>query len=636
MLVCPECQFENSDDQESCQECGTSLTHKSCPECNETIPINADYCFSCGAFTGHLWRAIIALQSNIHIKENEAQTQDSLSIPSFSGEYLDSDQRYHLLNADLGELSEQFLALKVVDSKPLHKSSLDITLEEHPEILQYIADNSGKFSESIMGVPSIALSYLRLEEFYPLIPDVQDSWMIEDNQLILVSDRSNYKLLSDLLSQKSLSLVETLYWLDEIIKPWKLLLKVGCSQSLLEPSNLRIDQDESFCLQQLYFDATDKQSTLKDLANTYQVIISNSVYKNHPVILNLIEQLQDGQINSVDQLHTILQEIAVIQEASINLQTPSVSSAGDFSDDYSEDSPTEALFDTLTEAEDAPTVVLPMQLDSLVDASASDIGLQRIHNEDFFGITTEIKKQATTQAKSIKAKGLYIVCDGMGGHEAGEVASAMAVTTLQSYFEEHWQNELPDYETIKNGILAANNSIYEINKENQSSGSGRMGTTMVMTLIHNTKVAIAHVGDSRIYRFTRKGGLEQLTLDHEVGQREILRGIEPEIAYARPDSFQLTQALGPRNNNFVEPDINFFDINEDSLFILCSDGLSDNNLIEEYTDSHFAPLLSSSSNLDEGVLKLIDLANEYNSHDNITIIVIRMKVRPNLQEQIWL
>jgi protein phosphatase len=606
MLVCPECQFENSDDQQSCQECGTSLTHRSCPECSELVAWDADYCGYCGAFTGTVWRAIITLKSDIHTVQQKIQ--DSINLPLLSEDYLDSHQRYRFLNTDLGELSDQFLVVKVIDSKPLQKSRLDIILEENPDILPQIAENSGKFAESMADVPSIALSYLRLEEFYPLIPDVQDSWVINDHQVILLFDRSGYRLLSDLLTVETLSLVDILYWFDEIIKPWKLLLKVGCCRSLLEVTNLRVDPDESFCLQQLYFDPIDEEPTLQDLGKTYHSILSGSVYQEHPVIVNILAQLETGQITAVDQLHTHLQETAIAEQ----------------------------VFSAPNDEEEAPTVVIPMQLDNLIDASATDIGLQRIHNEDFFGITTEIKKEVTTQGRSIKTKGLYIVCDGMGGHEAGEVASAMAVKTLQNYFQEHWQDELPDHDTIRNGILMANNSIYEINKENHSSGSGRMGTTMVMALVQNTQIAIAHVGDSRIYSFTRKDGLEKLTLDHEVGQREILRGVEPEIAYGRPDAFQLTQALGPRNNNFIEPDINFLEVNEDTILLLCSDGLSDNNLIEDYSESHLAPLISSSSNLEEGVLKFIDLANDFNGHDNITVILVKIKVKPNLQEQIWL
>jgi protein phosphatase len=158
-----------------------------------------------------------------------------------------------------------------------------------------------------------------------------------------------------------------------------------------------------------------------------------------------------------------------------------------------------------------------------------------------------------------------------------------------------------------------------------------MGTTMVIALVQDRKYAIAHVGDSRIYRVTQQRGLEKLTKDHEVGQREILRGVEPQIAYARPDAYQLTQALGPRNDNFVKPEIQFFEIEEDCILLLCSDGLSDHDLIEKFWDTKIAPLIDANTNLEEGLVNLIDFANHYNGHDNITGVVVRVNLRPGTE-----
>jgi len=284
------------------------------------------------------------------------------------------------------------------------------------------------------------------------------------------------------------------------------------------------------------------------------------------------------------------------------------------------------------EADDSPTVVLPMRLASLEEAGLTDIGRQRDHNEDCFSIQTEVKKVESFKGRSLQAKGLYILCDGMGGHAGGEVASALAVETLQKYFAEHWQEKLPSHESIRQAIHEANQAIYDLNQQNSRSGSGRMGTTLVLLLLQDTEAAIAHVGDSRLYRFSRRRGLETVTVDHEVGQREIQRGVEPTIAYARPDAYQLTQALGPRDETFVSPDIRFLEINEDMLLLLCSDGLTDNNLLEIYWQSHVEPLLSSKNNLEQGVHQLIELANQHNGHDNITAIAIRAKVRPNLDQ----
>jgi len=156
---------------------------------------------------------------------------------------------------------------------------------------------------------------------------------------------------------------------------------------------------------------------------------------------------------------------------------------------------------------------------------------------------------------------------------------------------------------------------------------------LVMVLLRNTQVAVAHVGDSRLYRLSSKRGLEQVTMDHEVGQREILRGIEPEIAYSRPDAYQLTQALGPRDENFINPEVQFLKLNEDTLLLLTSDGLSDHDLLEHHWHTHLEPLLSSEASMEQGVSDLIDLANQYNGHDNITAVAIRVRVRPNQEQQ---
>jgi len=177
--------------------------------------------------------------------------------------------------------------------------------------------------------------------------------------------------------------------------------------------------------------------------------------------------------------------------------------------------------------DDAPTVVLPMQLVSLEDAGRTDIGRQREHNEDYFGIHTEVKKIESPQGRTVQAKGLYILCDGMGGHAGGEVASALAVNTLRDYFQTRWlepqtenpeperrESSLPTEAEIREAIYLANLAIYDINQQETRSGSGRMGTTLIMVLIQGTTAVVAHVGDSRLYRLSRRQGLEQLTLDH--------------------------------------------------------------------------------------------------------------------------
>lgn len=297
--------------------------------------------------------------------------------------------------------------------------------------------------------------------------------------------------------------------------------------------------------------------------------------------------------------------------------------------------------------DDMPTIVLPMQLSSLEESARTDVGQQREHNEDFFSLSTQITKAERPSGRVVQGRGMYILCDGMGGHAGGEVASQLAVETLQNFFQEYWvtqesaqsgpgwntlSNQLPPSTIIRKGIHLANQAIYDRNQDDSRMGNGRMGTTLILVILCGTSVAVAHVGDSRVYRYTRKRGLEQITIDHEVGQREIQRGVDPEIAYSRMDAYQLTQALGPRDESYVEPDVQFIELAEDTLLLLASDGLTDNDLLETHWQTHLDPMMSSQMSLDQGVRQLVDLANEVNGHDNITAIAIRAKVRPNLDQ----
>ncbi|MFM5887291.1 MAG: serine/threonine phosphatase [Dolichospermum sp.] len=280
---------------------------------------------------------------------------------------------------------------------------------------------------------------------------------------------------------------------------------------------------------------------------------------------------------------------------------------------------------------DQITNITPLpQLISWEYAAYTDTGRQRNHNEDYFAIDSKVHKQELPEGVTLTGTGLYILCDGMGGHAGGEVASKLAVNTIRRYFQETWTNEeLPNREGIEEAVYLANQAIYDLNQQQSRSGMGRMGTTLVMLLLGDHQAAIAHVGDSRLYCLTHKEGLVQLTKDHEVAQREISRGVEPSLAYGRADAYQLTQALGPNDQNYLHPDVSFFDIHEDMLLLLVSDGLSDNECLETHWQTHLQPLLSYDSNLEMGIQDLIELGNEYNGHDNITAILVRVKVSPS-------
>jgi len=339
-----------------------------------------------------------------------------------------------------------------------------------------------------------------------------------------------------------------------------------------------------------------------------------------------LRDIQSQQVQTLTQPETTCSLLSVSE---ISTDTVEVSSG-----ENSDSSMTILQFDNQTEdrivSDQMTNIPLSPPLVSWEYAAYTDTGRQRNHNEDYFAIDSKVHKQELPEGAILTKTGLYILCDGMGGHAGGEVASKLAVNTIRKYFQETWTSgELPNQESIKEAVYLANQAIYDLNQQQARSGMGRMGTTLVMLLLQDHQAAIAHVGDSRIYYLTHREGLVQLTIDHEVAQREISRGVEPTIAYGRADAYQLTQALGPRDQDYLHPDVSFLDIHEDMLLLLVSDGLSDNECLENHWQTHLQPLLSYDSDLEMGIQDLIELGNEYNGHDNITAILVRVIVSPS-------
>jgi protein phosphatase len=689
MLICPQCQFENPNTNKFCQRCGTSLTQKVCPECGTLVAASEKLCHNCGARTGTVWLAIVTPQPPYQppVAQPELGTairaQGKLEVDDETltvveeagglltaadgkqlhlsvGTYLDRNQRYQvieLLAPTPENTANQEVTAKVLDCEPFQMSPLMAMLANQNNTV--VADPGKANGDAMMsiGIPQVAQAYVDLQsKCYEAIPQIHDAWQQESKQVLLLEDRSDWPCLVDLWREDQITSSQILHWFYEMSQLWAALEPWNCRQSLLLLSNLRLDEDQSLALQRLYLEpvnasddpttaAASAALTLKDLGHVWQALFHQSQRTQFGSLVQLLGELQLGKIHTLPQLRSRLEEIAHELEGNLTLPATMPSPEPMFNSDpiesafipISSDTPTKVPLDepeqSNSKSDDLPTVVLPMQLVSLEDAGRTDVGRQRDHNEDFFGIETKINKLEFANSRSIQARGLYILCDGMGGHAGGEIASNLAVKTLRQYFYTNWQDaQMPTEDSIRSAVRLANLAIYNLNQQQGNSGLRRMGTTLVMLLVQDNKAAVAHVGDSRLYRLTRRG-LEQVTLDHEVAQREILRGVAPEIAKARPDGQQLTQALGPRDENFIDPDVQFFELNEDTLLILASDGLTDNDLLETHWQSHIQPLLSSRVNLERGVNELIDLANKYNGHDNITAVLVRAKVRPNLDAQ---
>lgn len=673
MVVCPQCQFENPSINKFCQSCGSSLTQKYCPECGATVAFNTLECHNCGTVTGTVYRAVViplslvppepeplaeslnndhlegggtvteavvdridteppasedpelsdAPPTPVEIEEEyfsptdiEAITiapQDALStIPEPPpkdiqfvelpvGAYLDPQERYQLLEPLPPLQSGESLTVRVLDTQPLQMSPLKALEKQSPTSSNLQLDTF---------IIADAQPYFSLAaENYQYLPRLQDAWEQSFYRVILLEDFADFPLLSDLWSNKKTTPKQIVDWLGDLVKLWELLEPWGCHQSLLEPENLRVSPQDSqqLCLKQLYFDPPNSTLSLSNLGLLWRDLFQESQRTLVGSLTEILRDLIEGKIQTVAQLQQNL--MVVLDE--INCPSTPYPRPTD---------PTDLPPLSLNQA---PTVIPVQRLKSLEALGRTDVGRQRDHNEDCFGMATQIKLEETPRGQTNSFRGLYILCDGMGGHAGGEVASQMAVDTLKDYFQNQYPQGLPTEETLRDAILQANEVIYTENQQGVRSGVGRMGTTLVMALVVDHRAVVAHVGDSRLYRLTRTQGLEQITVDHEVGQREIQKGIDPELAYSRPDAYQLTQALGPREEQFVHPDIQFLDIEEDTVLILASDGLTDNNLLEIFCETQLNPLLNPETHLANGVDGLIALANQHNGHDNITAIVVR-------------
>ena len=240
----------------------------------------------------------------------------------------------------------------------------------------------------------------------------------------------------------------------------------------------------------------------------------------------------------------------------------------------------------------------------------TDVGRIRSQNEDSVAIRSEI--------------GVAVLADGMGGYQAGEVASQLATeTTISTLVSELARI---DPVTTKSDSLLTDlfvQAIQEANREIFDTATRQpelkgMGTTLVATLFHGEKLLVAHVGDSRAYRL-RAGMLDQITKDHSEVQMQVDVGLlTPQEARHAPNKNLITRALGIQESVAVE--IHGFPVRPDDLYLLCSDGLTD--MLEDRTILEIvdAPELS----LSHIAQTLIELANQAGGLDNISVVVIRV------------
>ncbi len=246
-------------------------------------------------------------------------------------------------------------------------------------------------------------------------------------------------------------------------------------------------------------------------------------------------------------------------------------------------------------------------------AEITDTGKVREHNEDAIGTDAEI--------------GLMVLADGMGGYNAGEVASGIAVQTITELAAEGAAREqrndvdpttglMRQSIVLRDAVARANKIIYQT-AQSQTHCEG-MGTTLVAAMFFDNRVSIAHVGDSRAYRL-RNETFEQLTLDHSLLQELVDRGFySEEEAQRSTNRNYVTRALGVEPT--VDVEVQEFDVQKDDVYLLCSDGLPD--MVED-EDIHLT-ISTFNASLDVVGQQLVQLTNDHGGRDNVSVMLAQV------------
>lgn len=240
----------------------------------------------------------------------------------------------------------------------------------------------------------------------------------------------------------------------------------------------------------------------------------------------------------------------------------------------------------------------------------TDTGMVRDHNEDAIGTNEDM--------------GLMVLADGMGGYNAGEVASGIAVQTIAELATEGAHREerndidpntglMRQTIVLRDAVARANKIIFQT-AQSQTHCEG-MGTTLVAAMFYDDKISVAHVGDSRAYRL-RNGKFEQLTMDHSLLQELVDRGFySEEEAQRSTNRNYVTRALGVEPT--VEVEVQEYEVLPDDIYLLCSDGLPD--MVED-EDIHLT-ISTFNASLDVVGQQLVQLANDNGGRDNVSVML---------------
>lgn len=482
------------------------------------------------------------------------------------------------------------------------------------------------------------MPYLRLYPHRLHVPEVYGACRVGEPVVTLLENvpiDANGELYPSIQSVwAKASAVRQVYWLWQIWELWKPLEGLGLASSLLVPENLRVE-GWRVRLRELYTSAVaDKH---RELAPTGSGV-SASATETSSVSSALVRRPTPASLQQLGECWA-----SWCRKASVSV----ASRLQDIAEQLQSENPSlPAIAHKLNQLLLEQAARQPLRLKI---AGATDIGRQHDHNEDNCYPTLADLPTDLSAPRDPLVPHLSIVCDGIGGHEGGEVASQLAVESIKLQVRALLVEMAEDPEIMTPELVAqqlsaiirvANNLIASRNDEQARSSRQRMATTLTMALQlpqimkmsdgqgNAHELYIASVGDSRAYWLTPRY-CQQLTVDDDVATREVRLGRSPyRQALQRPDAKALTQAVGTRDAESLYPTVRRFILEEDGLLLLCSDGLSDNNLIEQFCRVYPQDIFSGKISVEAAVQSLIDLANQKNGSDNVSVVLTYCAVSP--------
>ncbi|MBW4667631.1 MAG: protein phosphatase 2C domain-containing protein [Cyanomargarita calcarea GSE-NOS-MK-12-04C] len=427
---------------------------------------------------------------------------------------------------------------------------------------------------------------LNIPEVYGVLPLIEREILLLEKPPLQVDSTTNELQMCPHLTAAwaDATSMRQLNWLWQIAHLWQPMASEGVAGSLLVPELLRVE-GSLIRLLELRADKNQTAPGLPELAEFWRQLLPEA----KPAITDFLGKICDGlskeNIRSTEQL--------------IQLLDRGLAELGRVS-----------------------------QTISIKITTKTDTGPSRQRNEDAC-----YPPSGTIVTKPPQPTALAIVCDGIGGHAGGNVASNLAIETIQQQVQQ--LTKVP-YDHIDPGILladlegaaaVANDKISQRNDSENRQGRQRMGTTLVMALSVAHEMYITHVGDSRAY-WINHAGCYQVTLDDDVASREVRLGYAVyRDAIQQPASGSLVQALGMNPSSALHPTAQRFILDEDGVFLLCSDGLSDFDRVEQYWETEVLPILSEKTDVLNATDRLVEIASQQNGHDNITIALIHYQVK---------